>query len=121
MRVHRLPTQGALVTSDDATTDLIGTAAWSGVEVLVVPVARMDPAFLDLSSGFAGELLGRAVNYRLTVALLGDVSDALGRSRALRDLVEESNRGRHAWFAADEVQLDVLLARHGPHMVAGRR
>jgi hypothetical protein len=41
------------------------------------------------------------VNYGLRLAVVGDISEPLADSEALRDFVRESNRGRQVWFVAD--------------------
>lgn len=78
--------------------DLLGAG---GVTLVAIPLARLGPDFLRLSSGVAGEVLQKLVNYRFQVAVVGDVSDAVARSAPLRDFVRESNRGRTVWFVED--------------------
>lgn len=47
------------------------------------------------------------MNYGLRLALIGDLSEQLAASKALRDFVYESNRGGHLRFArhVDELAL----------------
>jgi hypothetical protein len=40
------------------------------------------------------------------LVILGDVSEWIGQSRAFRDYVYESNKGRVLWFVADEGMLN---------------
>lgn len=91
--------------------DLIGDALGYGADGVVVPVGRLKPEFLQLRSGLAGEFIQKLINYRLWFAVIGDVSEAVDRSEALRDFVRESNRGRHVFFMPDR---DALLAKLGP-------
>jgi hypothetical protein len=91
-------------------TDIIGESLGAGVGLVVIPTARLSPAFLDLRTRLAGELLQKFVNYQRQVAILGDVSAATARSEALRDFVRESNRGRAVWFVADLAELEARLA-----------
>lgn len=99
-----------LAVSRDA-SDLVGEAFSVSAELVVVPVERLSPDFLRLSSGLAGEVLQKFVNYGLKIAILGDVSAALAASGPLRDFVYESNRGRSVWFAPDLPALEALIAR----------
>lgn len=85
-------------------------SAFDGPDVVAVPATRLDDRFFDLRSGLAGEVLQKFVNYRKRLAIVGDISAHVARSRALRDLVVESNRGRHVWFVADLDELDTHLA-----------
>ncbi|HKD97424.1 MAG TPA: DUF4180 domain-containing protein [Micromonosporaceae bacterium] len=98
-----------LATDADA-TDLVGTALGAGVEMVAVPVARLAPEFFTLASGVAGILLQKLVTYRLRLAVVGDIGAHLATSRALRDLVAESNRGNQVWFVDSAADLDTRLA-----------
>lgn len=109
VRIHVLEPTGFPVTSSVDTFDLIGNACYRDVHVLAVPVERLAPEFLDLSSGVAGEVLQKAVNYRLKVAVVGDVADRAAASAALADFIRESNRGEHVWFLPDAAALDSRL------------
>ena len=109
VRIHVLEPTGFPVTSSVDTFDLIGNACYRDVHVLAVPVERLAPEFLDLSSGVAGEVLQKAVNYRLKVAVVGDVADRAAASAALADFIRESNRGELVWFLPDAAALDSRL------------
>ena len=62
-------------------------------------------ASFDLRSGVAGEIAQKFVNYRLKLAIVGDLIDHLARSEALRAFVRESNRGRQLWFVETPAEL----------------
>ncbi|MFC0007597.1 DUF4180 domain-containing protein [Micromonospora siamensis] len=100
------PAGPPLATEADA-LDLIG-AAFAGAEVVVVPAGRLDPTFFSLGTRFAGDVMQKFVNYRLRLAVVGDISAHLAASSALRALVHESNRAGHVWFVTD---LDALADR----------
>ncbi|WP_334162090.1 DUF4180 domain-containing protein [Phenylobacterium sp.] len=101
---------GPPLASDREASDIVGEALGGGVRVIAIPVGRLPPAFLDLKSRLAGEVLQKFVNYGLQVALVGDVSAAVARSGPLRDFVRESNRGRSVWFVEDLAALEAKLA-----------
>ncbi len=75
-------------------------------EWIAVPVARLDPAFFDLSSGVAGDFVQKFVNYGQRLAIVGEIP---APSAALRDFVRECNRGRQVWFVADADELSRRL------------
>jgi hypothetical protein len=102
MSLYEVPAEGPTI---DNALDVIGDAFGTGAEVVVIPVERLDPAFFDLRTGIAGELLQKFVNYRLRLVILGDVGERVAASNAFRDLVRESNRGRQVWFVADRAEL----------------
>lgn len=105
--------EGPCLAVDYDLSDLIGDLFEAGAEVVAIPLARLGPDFLRLSSGVAGAALQKLVNYHFQVAVLGDVSAAAAASEPLRDFVRESNRGRTVWFLADLAALEVRLAAAG--------
>ncbi|RKR86764.1 uncharacterized protein DUF4180 [Micromonospora pisi] len=90
-------------------TDLIGAAFGHQADLVVVPVSRLAGTFFDLRSGVAGEIVQKFVNYRLRLAVVGDISAHLATSTALRAFVREANRGRQLWFVTDHSELDKRL------------
>jgi len=108
--VLRIPATGpALATPQDA-LDLIGQAWGSGATTIAVPASRFDSTFFDLRSGLLGEVTQKFVNYRLRLAIVGDVSVFTTMSHAFGDYVRETNAGPHVWFVADDAELDAKLA-----------
>jgi len=110
IRVLHLDADGEPISTPDDAADLVGSA-WSHQAALIaLPVERLDPEFFRLRSGIAGEITQKLVNYRLQLAVIGDITEQLGKSDALRDYVRESNWGDHIWFLENEDALDVKLA-----------
>jgi hypothetical protein len=101
------PAGPKVVTTQDA-LDLVG-AVFLGAEMVAVPAERLDEQFFSLGTGFAGEVMQKFVNYRLRLAVVGDISRHLEASSALRALVHESNRSDHIWFVPDVDALDARL------------
>ena len=100
---------GPLIATMDDALELIGST-YQGAEVVAVPATRLDERFFSLGTGFAGELMQKFVNYRLTLAVVGDISSYLAAGSALPALVRESNRSGHVWFVPDLDALDARLA-----------
>ena len=57
-------------------------------------------AFFILSTGMAGEILQKFINYGAKLAVFGDFSRY--KSQPLRDFMRESNQGKDVFFTADE-------------------
>ncbi|MDL2234000.1 DUF4180 domain-containing protein [Ruminococcaceae bacterium OttesenSCG-928-L11] len=77
--------------------DLLATARYeSECDRLVLEKQLLPEAFFDLRTGLAGEILQKCVNYQMKVAVVGDFSGY--ESKALRDFIRESNRGKHVFF-----------------------
>ncbi|MEE2037007.1 DUF4180 domain-containing protein [Nocardiopsis sp. CT-R113] len=98
--------------------DLIGNASYRGASWVAVPVGRLDGDFFTLRTGLAGAVAQKFANYRMGLAVVGDVSAHVAASTALRDLVRESNRGRSLWFASDMEELKTRLASHNIRRVS---
>ena len=101
---------GPPLNSEKEAVDIIGEAFSIEARLVVIPVGRLGPGFLRLSSRLAGEVLQKFVNYGIRVAIVGDIAKAVAESTALRDFVRESNRGRWVWFLPDEAALEQQLA-----------
>lgn len=99
---------GPKVATEQDALDLIG-ASFLGADVVAVPASRLDASFFSLGTRFAGEIMQKFVNYRLRLAVVGDISEHLRESSALRALVRESNSGGHVWFVPDLEALDERL------------
>lgn len=56
--------------------------------------------FFILSSGIAGEILQKFINYGLKMAIYGDFSRYT--SKPLQDFMRESNNGREFFFVKDQ-------------------
>ncbi|MEV0618974.1 DUF4180 domain-containing protein [Nonomuraea sp. NPDC050404] len=89
--------------------DLIGEAWTAGATWVAVPAARLPAGFFTLSTGVAGEIAQKFANYRIGLAIVGDVSSHTAASTALRAWVVEANRGGQLWFVRDEAELTARL------------
>jgi len=110
--VLRCAADGPLLDGEQAALDLVGDAL-GRADLVVVPVARVAPAFFVLAGGVAGAVVQKFVNYRLRLAIVGDVDEYVAGSTALRDFVRECNRGTQTWFVADETELAARLRARG--------
>ena len=105
-----------IVTSDEviisdgqSTLDFVASLVYEhdcyGIAVNKVAVAE---DFFVLSTGVAGEVAQKFVNYKMRFAIIGDFSGYT--SKPLHDFIYESNKGKHLFFVADE---DEAIARLG--------
>lgn len=110
--VHVLATDGPLLGSEADAVTVLGELYGSEADWVAIPITRLEPDIFHLANRKLGLFLQKLINYRVHVALIGDLSADLARSAALRDFVTESNRGSHVWFAASLTELgDRLQAR----------
>lgn len=100
---------GVQMSDERAATDLVGTAMFSGAVWVALPTSRLTDDFFELRTRLAGHIAQKFVNYRVGLAIIGDISQHVDRSDALRDFVRESNRGTHLWFLPDIDALETRL------------
>lgn len=110
IRIVELDAAGFLLDSEAAALDVMGETYGTGADMVAIPVSRLAPEFLDLRSGMLGAVIQKFTNYQLRIAFLGDISEAIAASNALRDFVRETRRGSAIVFASDRAELAVLLA-----------
>lgn len=86
-----------LITDVSSAMDLAMTArAETGASRLVLPKKLVAEDFFILSTGLAGEILQKWINYRFKAAIWGDYSRYT--SKPLHDFIGESNRGTEFFF-----------------------
>ncbi len=69
----------------------------------------IDEKFFILSSGIAGEITQKIINYNIKVAIYGDY--AKYNSKSLRDFIYESNNGKNIFFVENKEQAILKLAK----------
>ena len=89
-----------MVISDvDSALDLLMSAKYdAGTEYIVVDKKLVIEDFFILSSGLAGEILQKYINYGGKIAIYGDYSHYT--SKPLKDFIYESNKGKDVFFVA---------------------
>lgn len=83
-------------------TDIIARCLEAGADAVLFLPGALPPAFFDLRTRLAGELLQKLANYRLRMAaVVPDLAEATARSDSFRDFVREVNAGRLCRLTAD--------------------
>lgn len=100
---------GPTIRSDRDAVDLIGRALSERCGLVVLPVERLGDDFFQLKTRILGDVIQKFVNYERRLAILGNIDRHLGGSKALRDFVYETNRGRQVWFVKDKKELESRL------------
>jgi hypothetical protein len=99
-----------MATEQDA-LDVLGEVYGRDADMIVLPVSRLAPEFFKLATGIAGAVLQKFTNYDQRIAIVGDISTYVSRSKPLQDFVRETNRRKQTVFAADIVDLEAILSR----------
>jgi len=112
VEIFACPPDGEKIKNDRDAVDLIGEAYHRGAGVVLIPAERLDDDFFRLETRIAGEILQKFVTYKLRVAIVGDISQHVAKSSALRDFVYEANRGGHIWFVSNRQELNQKLEQN---------
>ena len=110
VRVLECSTDGPPPRSAKDATDLIGAAWAHKAKIIVLPADRLGDDFFELSTRIAGGVVQKLLDYRLRVAIVGDIGWRVAESKSLRDWVRECNQGRQIWFTATIDELGERLA-----------
>jgi hypothetical protein len=84
VRILEYSPDGPPIDNDRAAMDLIGNASSNSAELVVIPVERFPPGFFQLRTRLAGDLMQKFVNYRLRLAIIGDLSKPLAETNPSR-------------------------------------
>lgn len=97
-----MPEGGETVLRDtQSALDLIMTAKFEAeTDRIAIDKKAVAEDFFILSTGVAGEILQKYINYGVKLAIYGDFSRYT--SKPLRDFIYESNQGNDFFFVADE-------------------
>lgn len=108
VRCARIHSDETLFQDAQSALDVLMRARYeAGTKNLVLDKRLIDERFFILSSGLAGEILQKFVNYGGRIAIYGDFSGYT--SRPLHDFIRESNKGRDVFFVATQQEaLDCL-------------
>jgi hypothetical protein len=90
------------ITDAQAALDLIASFYYEDVNKIAINKAAVSEDFFKLSTGLAGEVAQKFVNFGCRLAIIGDFSGYT--SKPLRDYMYECNKGKHLYFAADEAE-----------------
>ena len=80
-----------------------------GTKNIVIDKKLVAEDFFILSTGLAGEILQKLINYCGRIAIFGDYSHYA--SKPLHDFIRESNRGKDVFFVATEAEAVDMLTR----------
>lgn len=107
----------ALVKSDEmviadtqSALDILMSAKYEiGTKNIVIDKTLITEDFFILSTGLAGEILQKYINYGGRIAIYGDFSHYT--SKPLKDFIYESNKGKDVFFVATQVEAIDMLVR----------
>lgn len=97
-KVAEVGSANVLINSVESALDLLGNLYYEGFDKIILYENNLLPAFFDLKTGIAGEILQKFTNYRMPLVIIGDFSQYT--SKSLADFILESNKGSQVNFTA---------------------
>lgn len=99
-----------VITDAQSALDLLMSAKYElGTKNILISKRLVAEDFFILSTGLAGEVLQKLINYGGRIAIYGDYSRYT--SKPLKDFIFESNKGRDVFFAATRDEALAMLAK----------
>ncbi|MDR2655783.1 MAG: DUF4180 domain-containing protein [Oscillospiraceae bacterium] len=90
-----------VITDGQSALDFMASISYGcNVGKIALNKAAVAEDFFRLSTGLAGEVAQKFVNFRIQFAIIGDFSGYT--SEPLQAFIRESNRGRHMFFVGSE-------------------
>ena len=101
--------EGQILGIEQDALDLFGDLYGQDYEGIIIHESNIAPAFFDLKTRIAGDILQKFSNFRVRIAIVGDWSKYSGNS--LKAFIAESNRGRAVNFASSVEEAVKLLSK----------
>lgn len=102
--------ENTVITDAQSALDLLMNAKYDiGTKNIVISKQLITEDFFVLSTGLAGEILQKFINYGGRIAIYGDYSHYT--SKPFRDFIYESNKGKDVFFVSSMEEAVEKLTR----------
>ena len=101
LKIVIIESDAPIITDGQTALDLLATINYEDdCDRIAIKKEAIAEDFFRLSSGLAGEILQKVVNYRKKLSIIGDFSHY--ESKPLHDLIYECNKGKDISFVSTE-------------------
>ncbi|KGN74903.1 alpha/beta hydrolase [Porphyromonas macacae] len=107
IKVAEIITDKIILRSIEDGLDLLGNLYYQGFDKIIVYEKNIIPAFFDLKTKIAGDILQKFAQYRMPLIIVGDFSKF--QSKSLNDFIFESNKGKQINFVNSRSEAIKLL------------
>lgn len=105
VQIAHITAEEVVINDLQSAIDLMMTVKYeTGIKNIVLSKELVVDKFFILTSGLAGEILQKFINYQFRIAIYGDYSKYT--SKPLKDFIYESNNG-HDIFFTDSLQMAI--------------
>jgi hypothetical protein len=96
-KIAEVISDGLIIETADDGLDILGNLGYQDFDKIIIHEKNITPAFFELKTGLAGEILQKFSTYRVRLAIVGDFVAYAG-SKSLRDFIYESNKRKQVNF-----------------------
>ncbi|SUB77972.1 Uncharacterised protein [Porphyromonas macacae] len=107
IKVAEIITDKIILRSIEDGLDLLGNLYYQGFDKIIVYEKNIIPAFFDLKTKIAGDILQKFAQYRMPLIIVGDFSKF--QNKSLNDFIFESNKGKQINFVNSRSEAIKLL------------
>ena len=108
--VVRIEDESIMILDEQSFLDVFLTISYeTGEDRFIISKDNLTEDFFNLSSKIAGNILQKAINYKMKLAIIGDFSKY--ESKALKDFMYECNNGNDIFFVDDEYKALRMLSK----------
>jgi hypothetical protein len=109
-KIAEIVSDVVLINTPQDALDLMYDPGMDGARKIILRRENINPAFFELETGLAGEVVQKFVNYGVQLAIVGDFSSETRPS--IQAFMRESNRGTHLFFLENtEAAIGMLAQR----------
>lgn len=106
-RIAEIVSDDILIHNAQEALELMMNCSYEGANKLIVYERHLTPAFFDLKTRIAGDILQKFSQYRIQLAIVGDFNKY--ESKSLRDFIYESNKtGLISFVSSKEEALNIM-------------
>jgi len=99
IKIAELISDNIEITTVQSALDIMADADYREARVVIIQRQNICPDFFDLKTGLAGEILQKFANYRMRLAITGDLSNY--KTKSFKAFITECNRGKSIFFSPD--------------------
>ncbi len=98
-RVAEIVSEDIVISTVNDALEIMADANYQGASKVLIGENNINPAFFDLKTGLAGEIIQKFVNYRMKLSIVGNFEKY--ESKSLRAFIIECNRGSCVSFISE--------------------
>lgn len=96
IKVAEIISNEIIIKNTEDALGFIGNIYYQGFDKMIIHQKNIIPAFFDLKTKLAGDILQKFTQYQMPLIIVGDFS--MYSSKSLKDFIYESNQGSQVNF-----------------------